>query len=214
MKPAQGIAQIIIVAVIALTLGAVVMFGHQKYLKKSPSSDQKTETANNSTQTADETAAWKTYNYKNLATFKYPPAWLTRDCSLEDNKTNNNFFLAPSQDLLGTCTSDVSDNLINISLTDPGWNLQQEIKGFSSHKLLQQNAIVGGQTAVKLSGTSQAKSMSNEVVGNNEPTRNKMIIYLIGKGDQTWIIGYSQSPQWIDYSSDFDKILSTFKFTN
>lgn len=76
MKSARGFVQIVIVAVIALALGAVGILGYQKYFKKSPASVQKTETTNNSSQTADETANWKMYtNVEEKIQFKYPPDW-------------------------------------------------------------------------------------------------------------------------------------------
>ncbi len=73
MKPARGFAQIIAVAVIALLIGAVAMFGYQKYLKKPPVVDQKNETQASPLGSADETANWKTYEDNTFGfSIKYP----------------------------------------------------------------------------------------------------------------------------------------------
>ena len=85
VRTAQGFVQIVIIAVMALVIGAAAIYGYQKLTTKpspSPSpTDRSIRLIEPSPSPTDETANWKTYESTNFKyTFKYPPNWILTDC--------------------------------------------------------------------------------------------------------------------------------------
>lgn len=149
--------------------------------------------------TKDETAGWKTYTNKTVGyEVKYPTGWVS---SIPSEEKDCGVRFGVTKDQLGYCAAGnggllqlglVTIYVINDTLVNQV-NNSKSITGFK-----QTGTTFGGKAAVKITGT------------QND---NKEIEYLVDMSGRVLSIGYYQGSQVSsDYSSDFEKIVSTFKF--
>ncbi len=207
----KGFAQIIIVAVIALVIGAVAVFGYQKYIQKptlaptqSPSNSDKITNQNSpSPATSEETANWKTYaSTKYGYLIKYPKDWNIQspgggqfgdECKSAD--VNSEIIELASKDhkscgFLGDYIPSDHVEIIIRTLSTP----YSEIPG--SEKI-----TFAGQTATKYKFTKDSEGPA--------PTAT---IITFGRNNMSYSIYVQQPGIGIDYDPFLDQILSTFRF--
>lgn len=219
MKPVRGFAQIIIVAVIALVLGAVAMLGYQKYFKKTPVSVQKTETTNNSSQTVDETANWKTYTSQALKfSIKYPDNLsFIKETTTYSSIENVSF---SEKDLTGMITYTGPDLLVSKgSVLGEGYNnlSKQEIN--KAQPIQQGSRDQSGQlklTQVEVDTRLPNKNVNGVValihIRNNSQGYGAEA--LINRNNDFYQIALTgnTNTRIEEISNYFNQILSTFKF--
>ncbi len=150
-----------------------------------------------------ESSGWKNYSNAKIGySLKYPPGWLTREC------TDGPDFFAPKKELLGVCNSGFG-GLVGISKIT-GTTLNEMVANYAASdydNFKKETSVVGGKVATKISGTSK---VMNEMV---DERGTKRIVYLVDLGAEGIIsINYSQSKSWSDYSKEFEQMISTFKF--
>ncbi len=214
MKPARvytefrsGFAQIIIVAVIALVIGAVAVFGYQKYIQKptlaptqSPSNSDKITNQNSpSPDTSDETANWKTYNAKVAkVSFKLPLGWsvIEREGAVYNGeKANRDVILKGENDFGITYTENFFGGFAGTKVID---NLTKEVEidGIKVRKeYLKDFPAVEGQ-AIDLSGSP-----------------DEMHIEMHRGNSANFFIASFKKETFAEEDKILDQILSTFKFT-
>jgi hypothetical protein len=213
--------KLILIIIIVLSLLAAALVGAFYYIYPQDKSDyslptkQATSSAKKATDSAGvQTQNWKTFmNEKAGYSIKYPEDWLLD--SYKDGPSCNQVsadglatFFAPMKDLLGICNSEFG-GLVSVVKTESGTSLaeqvQQQKDSFKLKDVGQRETTIAGKKAVKLSGTSQL----NEELANF--LDYKIIKYFVEVGDYLLIVGYTQSPQWQDYSKEFELMVSTLE---
>lgn len=219
MKPARvypelyrsGFALIIVVATIALAIGAVAVFAYQKYtVSHQDQTKDEIPLSSPSTNNIDPTANWKTYtNKKYQITFKYPSEFFIA----EDNSVNYvSFFLSEDEKnkFVKDCfsgnnhTGCISDDL-NI-----GFDIFQKPKNKTLEEFIRSRPhndpdfkSLSPTKIDNFPGMQMRNISGSEGNYNFYLDRNKDIFYLYASS--------FKNPQ--KNLQTFDQILSTFKFT-
>jgi len=207
VRTAQGFVQIVIIAVMALVIGAAAIYGYQKLTTKpspSPSpTDRSIRLIEPSPSPTDETANWKTYESTNFKyTFKYPPNWILTDCD------GSIVMLGPDVYTRGMCqTGAISLIQFSVENSPAETLIDNDFLSIETADNYTENSIlIAGKKSIRHSGTWKVQG-ELDLRGTNY-IRNWIPL----KASQTILIGYTQYKNTSDYTREFDQILSTFRF--
>ncbi len=194
VKPVRGFVPILVVVVIALAVGAVALFGYQKYLKKPPVVDQKTEVQSSPLASVDETSNWKTFieeSYYKLS-FKYPTNWEAKG-SWEE--LGCGFYVGPKD------SSKTGFGLCAITDTSIEGEARNHVSASDSLKYSKSITVSGRRAIEQLIINANKKEAILVFVENNQ---GKTLV-LIGFNGESY---YTEA----SFQETVDQILSTFKF--
>jgi len=150
----------------------------------------------------DKIEGWKRYSNDKIGfSLKYPTSWVA-NTECEETVV----FFAPTQETLGICNSGTS-GLIDVSFIDTDFKtyIAQLVKE-SYDNFKEEETKIDGKETVKRSGTFNGK--------NGTPKGAQRVEYLVNSKGKVVAINYTKLSDWSDRLSDFETIVSTFKFLN
>lgn len=207
MGKQKGFAPILVVLIIAaLAFGGFYYFGTQRP-KTSPQIVKSTQVI--STPATDETANWKTYtSTESKYTFKYPQDWnfpsgISHGCG--------STISSPSSEKMSLTICELGDNTIN---SEADFLKKEQSVNLGTYALVSQMQIkVNNYTGIETESQGPTGKYAAPGVLNDQID---VTIYRPGFTFNTLSISFSMEDQsQFDQGKEiFDKILSTFKFTD
>lgn len=232
MRRVSGFAQIIIVAIIALTLGAVGLLAYQKFSAKpipipspvttqSPTSDLSPETQ----MLKDKTASWKTFSNQEIGvSFQYPPKaevsvidkCLTANCI---GKGIRFFYFSGKIDRKEAFFTHLSEGLVmDISQIDvKSQPLKDTLSKLHSKPRMSEGPLkelktitLNGAEGYKASADYSFSWLADQGTKTSSGTSEE--IYVNSKNRNYSISATYTGKDVVDYEKIYNQILSTFKF--
>ncbi len=216
MKPDRGFVQIIVAVIFALAIGAVAMFGYQKYIQKptpsptqSPLNNNQTQTTNQTSPspvTTNETTNWKTYeDLQENFTLKYPA-----------DKTSPEVHIAGRDSIMGLFIPDrflVTLSFLSNGNTIGEFSVARTTRDDIGTAKNAEEFIKQYKPLVGLGNIEEVSVSGKKAYKLNSP-KDLYIIAIDDNDHQIFIIGAASVVSDKNIIKQLDQILTTFKFTN